>query len=376
GYAVRCADVMQTPMELEIIGEIAAGAAAKFSIGEKQTAVIMTGAPLPSGADGVVPVEETEILPPLPLGEGRGEGVRENRGAAYSERPLTLSLSRRERGQIVRILHADDPLRFVAHRGADCAAGSVVLRRGVKLEAAQLAVAASFGASEVDLFAKPRAAVLSTGDELVAIDAMPGAAQIRNSNNLMLVALLRRLGCEVSDLGTARDDVATIREKIQNGLEFDALFVTGGMSMGEYDFVPKVLLELGVELKITKLRIKPGKPFVFGEKGKSYVFGLPGNPVSGFVCALRLCSRLLARMGGGVAEEKWIFAKLESQLEKNGSREFYQPAVLHGENVTPLKWKGSADIYTLAAANCLIVRGENERALPAGETVKLLEIPS
>jgi molybdopterin molybdotransferase len=192
----------------------------------------------------------------------------------------------------------------------------------------------------------------------------------------MLVSLLRKLGCEVSDLGTARDDPATIRQMIERGLQFDALFVSGGMSMGEYDFVPKILGELGVKLKITKLRIKPGKPFVFGEKNNSFVFGLPGNPVSGFVCALRLCSRLLMRMSGGVAEEKWIFAKLESPLEKNGSREFYQPAIWRGENVTPLKWKGSADIYTLAAANGLIVRGENERALAAGEMVKLLEVPS
>jgi molybdopterin molybdotransferase len=343
GFAVRCADVKTSPVELNVIGEIAAGGSADFSVGSKQTAAIMTGAPLPPGADGVVPVEQTQRLSP----------------------------------SSVRILHADDPSRFVTHRGADCAAGTAVLRRGMKLESAQLAVAASSGAADVDVFAKPQAAVLSTGDELVAIDVMPGASQIRNSNNIMLVSLLRKLGCDVTDLGTARDDVATIRKAIERGLQFDALFVTGGMSMGEYDFAPKVLLELGVELKITKLRIKPGKPFVFGQKGeKSFVFGLPGNPVSGFVCALRLCSRLLARMSGGIAEQNWIFTKLESPLEKNGSREFYQPAIWRGASVQPLKWKGSADIYTLAQANCLILRGENERAMSAGEVVKLLEIPS
>jgi molybdopterin molybdotransferase len=342
GFAVRCADVKTTPVQLDVIGEIAAGQTADFSVGPKQTAAIMTGAPLPPGADGVIPVEETQRISP----------------------------------SSVRILQADDPSRFVTHRGADCAAGTAVLRRGMKLQSAQLATAASFGAADVDVFAKPQAAVLSTGDELVAIDAMPGASQIRNSNNIMLVSLLRKLGCDVTDLGTARDEVQAIRKAIERGLQFDALFVTGGMSMGEYDFVPKVLLELGVELKITKLRIKPGKPFVFGQKEKSFVFGLPGNPVSGFVCALRLCARLLARMSGGVAEQNWIFAKLESPLEKNGSREFYQPAIWRDQSVQPLKWKGSADIYTLAQANCLILRGENERAMSTGEMVKLLEIPS
>ncbi|HMB95483.1 MAG TPA: gephyrin-like molybdotransferase Glp [Tepidisphaeraceae bacterium] len=356
GFAVRCADVKSTPVELEVIGEIAAGQIADFSIGPKQSVAIMTGAPLPNGADGVVPVEDSEIAGPYA-------------GARAQRRPGSNH-------QTVQILHADDPSRFITHRGADCAAGTIVLRRGMKLEAAQLAVAASFGVSLVDIFAKPQAAVLSTGDELVAIDAMPGTAQIRNSNNIMLVSLLRRLGCDVTDLGTAPDNIEKIREMIQRGLQFDALFVTGGMSMGEYDFVPKILAELGVELKITKLRIKPGKPFVFGQKEKSFVFGLPGNPVSGFVCALRLCSRLLERMGGGEAREKWIFAKLESALEKNGSREFYQPAIFRGEFVSPLKWKGSADIYTLAQANGLIVRSENEPAIGAGTMVRVMEIPS
>jgi molybdopterin molybdotransferase len=371
GYAVRSADVKSTPVDLEVIGELAAGSESKITIDRGQTVAIMTGAPLPNGADGVVPVEDTLPLPP---GEGRGEGVHENRDASCVQYALTLS--RRERGSFIRILRADEPARFVAHRGADCASDTVVLPKGTKLESAQLAVAGSVGASSVEVFAKPRAAVLSTGDELVAIDAKPGQSQIRNSNNVMLVALLRRLGCEVTDLGTARDEVETIRAAIARGLTFDALFVTGGMSMGNYDFVPKVLLELGVELKIAKLRIKPGKPFVFGQKDQSFVFGLPGNPVSGFVCALRLCSRLLARMAGGEARERWIFAKLDSPLNANGPREFYQPGILSGEHVTPLKWKGSADIYTLAKANGLIVRGENGPTLAAGAMVRVLEIPS
>ena len=145
------------------------------------------------------------------------------------------------------------------------------------------------------------------------------------------------------------------------------LLVTGGMSMGRYDYVPKLLVELGVELKITKLRIKPGKPFVFGQaSATSFVFGLPGNPVSSFVCALRLCSRLVARMSGSDELERMRWAQLELPLEKNGPREFYQPAVVNGDRVRPLKWRGSADIYTLALANALVIRPEKRAADPGG----------
>jgi molybdopterin molybdotransferase len=349
GYAVRCGDVAKTPVELKVIGEIAAGQSPARSIGSGEAIAIMTGAPMPDGADGVVPVEETQGQ----KAEGRGQ-----------------------KGETVSILRAEGAARHIARRGADCAAGRIVLTRGATLEAAQLAVAASVGASHVDVFAKPHVAVLSTGDELVHVDEMPGPSQIRNSNNLMLAALLRRIGCDVTDLGIARDEPSIIRDAIERGMQFDALFVSGGMSMGQYDFVPKILIELGFDMKITKLRIKPGKPFVFAQRQGAFVFGLPGNPVSSFVCALRLASRLLIRMGGGTELERWRSGVLESPLEANGSREFYQPAILKGDTVQPLKWKGSADIYTLAAANGLIVRPENAVPAGIGATVRVLEIPS
>jgi molybdopterin molybdotransferase len=228
----------------------------------------------------------------------------------------------------------------------------------------------------VDVFARPQAAVLSTGNELVSIDATPGPAQIRNSNNIMLVSLARTLGCDVTDLGVAPDDPAAIRAAIERGLRFDLLFITGGMSMGRYDYVPKLLVEMGVKLQITKLRIKPGKPFVFGQLGETSIFGLPGNPVSSFVCTMRLCARLIRRMSGASPEPRWISGSLESSLEPNGVREFYQPAMWNGSTVEPLKWKGSADIYTLAGANALIRRAENAPAAPAGSRVQLLEIPA
>src|SRR6185437_4983766 len=309
--------------------------------------------------------------------------------------------------------------------------------QGTLIGPAQIAVAASIGAAQVCCFARPRVAVLGTGDELVAISETPGPAQIRDSNTPMLAALLRRLGCDVVHIASVPDNPARIAEAIRHGMTHDALFIAGGMSMGEYDYVPRLLVELGVELKITKLRIKPGKPFVFGigrgrggeeetgrqgdtgtgrlgegETGRpakvlfpqepvslspcppvsvspslslspSFIFGLPGNPVSAFVCTLRLASRLLARIAGGKVEERWTTGLLEAALPPNGAREFYQPAarsIMPGRfgddvaTIAPLQWKGSADLFTLASANVLIVRAENEPAIASGSRVRVLEM--
>ena len=165
------------------------------------------------------------------------------------------------------------------------------------------------------------------------------------------------------------------------------------MSMGEYDYVPRLLTEIGVDLKITKLRIKPGKPFVFGTYPRvaaelahgspkfSFVFGLPGNPVSGFVCTVRLARRLLARLAGGPPESRWLAGRLTAPLPANGPREFYQPAIYSSgagvdgaPTIMPLTWKGSADLFTLSQANALLVRGENEPALGSGAFVRALAI--
>jgi molybdopterin molybdotransferase len=391
GFAVRSDDVSRTPADLKVVGEIPAGKTPDRDVGPGEAMAIMTGAPLPAGATGVVPVEDTERID----------------------------------RETVRILRADAPARFVAPIGSDCPAGQVVLRDGTTIGPAQIAVAATVGAVELDVFAAPRVAVLATGDELVGAGQQPGPSQIRNSNNPMLVSVLRRLGCEVIDLGAVRDDPDLIRDALRRGLEHDALFVTGGMSMGEYDYVPRLLIELGVELKITKLRIKPGKPFVFGvtedpvsprpegerfsshqqanrspsdrrETGRPdaplphagqprFVFGLPGNPVSAFVCTVRLASRLLARMAGGRIEERWLTGRLDTGMSANGPREFYHPAVRavapgrdssHAEfaTITPLKWKGSADLFTLARANVLLVRPENDPTIPKGTIIRVLEI--
>ncbi len=267
--------------------------------------------------------------------------------------------------------------------GAICA-GAVVLQRGLRMQAAQIAAAATIGAGEVSVYRRPRVAVLATGDEIVGVDERPGAGQIRNSNLPMLLALVEQLGCEARSLGTARDDREAIRAAIGRGLESDALFISGGMSMGEYDYVPGLLEEMGVELKITKLKIKPGKPFVFGVgKGAGgevcYVFGLPGNPVSAYVCSVRLAARILKRLGGEALMERWEIARLGAPLPANGGREFYQPVELDwGAEGMPvarvLNYKGSADVFTLARAQGLLVREANEAARAVGDVVRVMSV--
>ncbi len=341
GYAVRSTDTTTTPVQLTVIETIFAGSGCTKTLGPGEAAAIMTGAPLPAGADAVVPIEQT----------------------TRTSDQVTLSKPAK-------------PGHGIARRASDVPTGQIVLHKGVQMEAAQIAVAASVGADNVSVFTAPKISVLCTGDELTQPGKPPGPSQIRNSNGPMLLALLQRLGCAVTDLGTVGDDPEKITAAIRRGLTADALFISGGMSVGQHDHVPRLLREMGLDLKITKLRMKPGKPFVFATHKNGFVFGLPGNPVSAFVCTLRLASRILARLAGTSPQPLNESAALTENLPANGPREFYQPAVHTGPTVRPLNWKGSADIYTLALANALIVRPADAPSANAGTTVSLIEIPS
>jgi molybdopterin molybdotransferase len=342
GYAVRAGDLAKLPRELTVIDRIAAGGSASLALHEGEAMAIMTGAPLPAGASAVVPIEQTEKI------EGSNR---------------------------VRFREPTAQGRFIARRGSDAAAGSIVLKAGTRLGAAQVAVAASIGMVNVPVYLAPSVAVLGTGDELVLPERVPAANQIRSCNNSMLMALLQRYPCRAIDLGLVRDDPVMIAERIETGLENDVLLITGGMSMGERDFVPGILTRLGAEMKITKLRIKPGKPFVFAKMpGGIFVFGLPGNPVSAFVCTICLVSRLLEKMAGGVPRSEMRTGPLAWSLVANGNRTFFQPATFDGHAITPLHWKGSADVYTLGQANALIVRPENQPAQSAGAVVEFMEL--
>jgi len=337
GYAVRSADVSSAAVELEVIGESAAGQMPDRTVGPGQAMAIMTGAPVPAGADAVVAIEKT--------------GSKEFAKA-------------RER---VRILAEVKAGQSVACRGSDVKAGTKVLSADDRLNPQSVAVAACVGATAVLVHDRAHCAVFATGNELVAADQSPQIHQLRNSNNPMLVAVLKR-HAQVRDLGIAVDDPAEIAARLQDALNDDIVFITGGMSMGQYDYVPRILREMGGELLITKLRIKPGKPFMLAKlPGGKYVVGLPGNPVSAFVCTVRLVLRLVSRMNGVRYADGIFQVLLAEPLPANGPREFYLPASTDGfDYVFPLKPNGSADIFTLAKTNALIIRSANAPAIERG----------
>jgi molybdopterin molybdotransferase len=336
GFAVRAAD-LTAGANLNVIETIAAGQVGHRAIASGEAAAIMTGAPLPAGSDAVLPVELVT-----------------------------------RRGAIISASQAIPSGYAVAPIGSDAPAGRLLLKIGIRLGPAQLGVAATVGRQQLSVFDRPSVSILATGDELIEVGQTPVGSQIRNSNSVMLHALLSRLGYRVRDLGVVRDEPNLIRPAIEAGLKDDCLFITGGMSMGERDYVPRLLQEIGLELKISKLRIKPGKPFVFAQSNDGQTaFGLPGNPVSAFVCTLRLANRLLARQAGTTPPplESGI---LRGNLPATGPREVYRPARRDGEWVEPLNPNGSADLFTLALADCLVVRPENSPGLEQGSRVWLV----
>lgn len=347
GFAVRSADFSNGPRDLELVGEVAAGGNASIAVPSGTCVAIMTGAAVPSDADAVLPVEISTTI---------GTRVHFSKAAKVGE--------------------------AISKRAADLREGQIVLTRRSLIGPAQIGALVQVGAFSsvpTELFrceSSLTAHVLVTGDEIVGEADTPGPSQMRDVNGPMLAALLAAMDVRC---GRSRviDDEDQTREAIDRLVrENDILCVTGGMSMGKYDYVPKALIDLGFELKITKLKIKPGKPFVFATRergGKTdYVFGLPGNPVSGFCCTVRLASRLIARLQGRSPTEPQL-ATLESALPTNGPREFYQPAVVNDSRVTPLGWKGSADVFTLARANALIVRPVDDRARAIGEEISIMQ---
>jgi len=372
GYAVRAADLALIPARLEAVGEVKAGdwpEPGVCSVGRGQAVGIMTGAPLPAGADAVVMVEHTS-----PIRESAVKLVEVRRSVGVGE-------------------------NFVPH-GAEARAGQLLLDRGRRLDHAGIAIAASVGKSRVEVFRKPRVAVLSTGDEVVEIDATPGPAQIRNSNSYSLAAQVQNAGGEAVRLAVAPDERGRLRALIEEGLGCDLLLLTGGVSMGKYDLVEQVLGELKAEFYFTGADIQPGRPVVFGscdagalarvDSGvaagtraralaphKKYFFGLPGNPVSTMV-TFELFARPMIEALAGMTPQRLIFlrARLKAEIRTKTGLKRFLPAVLSGEfenaEVELARWQGSGDIAALARANCYIVIPPDRERIEAGEWVSLL----
>ncbi len=373
GYAVRAADMAEVPAQLDVVGEVKAGDWLEQdapSVGPGQALGIMTGAPLPTGADAVVMVEHTSLLADQPAGKLGGK----LRGKLEVRRSLSVGEN------------------FVP-RGAEARAGQLLLDRGRRLDHAGIAIAASVGKSRVEVFRKPRVAVLSTGDEVVEIDATPGPAQIRNSNSYSLAAQVENAGGEAVRLAIAPDERKRLKSLIEEGLDCDLLLLTGGVSMGKYDLVELVLGELKAEFNFTGAEIQPGRPVVFGSCGggpstrsgrvgdppphKKYFFGLPGNPVSTMV-TFELFARPMIEALAGMTPQPLIFlsARLKSEIRTKTGLKRFLPAVLSGEfenaEVELARWQGSGDIAALARANCYVVIPPDRDRIEAGDWVSLL----
>src|SRR5579871_3835058 len=351
GYALRSSDLSRLPAVLESIGEIKAGEdpdKIPSHIGAGQCVSIMTGAPVPQGADAVVMVEYTsqhEHRVQITRGVGTGENI--------------------------------------VPAGAEAKRGAVVVERGTRLNDAAIALAASAGQSQVLVYKRPMVAVLTTGDEIVDVEASPGATQIRNSNSYSLAVQIRNAGGEPLLLPTAPDEPQRLRALIVEGLKADLLLLTGGVSMGRYDLVEQVLSELGAEFLFTGAKIQPGRPIVFGkcsrrEENKStYFFGLPGNPVSTMV-TFELFARPILESLAGMSPRKllFVYGRLKSDIRvKPGLRRFL-PAILTGEfensKVEVVKWQGSGDVAATARANCYVVILPDREHIAAGEFVPIM----
>lgn len=342
GFAVRSPDLASVPAVLTNRGEIRAGAHFTGKLGPGECVSIMTGAPLPAGADAVVMLEHAQA-----------------------------------EGPAVKIERAVAPRENVVVQGSEARKGDAVLRKGTRLGAGEIGLLASVGKAQVQVFLPPQVAILPTGDEVVPVDHHPEWFQVRNSNALALAAQVMAAGGVPRVLSIARDDRDVLRRLIEEGLESDLLVLTGGVSKGKYDFVRQVLKELGAEFHVESVAIRPGKPLVFGQvKGRSF-FGLPGNPVSTYVTFEVFVRPALALLGGGVGEDPiFLRARLAEPLRLKLGLTVFMPArvVTHdGDPVVRLVgWQGSGDLVGVAAANCFLVIHPEQTELAAGEWVDVL----
>ncbi|HEY1599017.1 MAG TPA: gephyrin-like molybdotransferase Glp [Pirellulales bacterium] len=369
GYAVIADDLRGGKAHLTILEEVVAGAVPTARVVPGTATRIMTGAPLPAGANAVVMIERTEVV----RTDIKRDELPRHEIKHHDESPL---------GQVVICDAGIGVGRNILRRGTAMRTGDMVLRRGVRLRPSEIGLLAEVGRAVVTVVPRPTVAILATGNELVEPNEIPSAGQIRNSNGPLLAALVSQAGGDPIVLPVARDDEADLREKISAGLAHDMLVLSGGVSAGVLDLVPRVLAELGAQQIFHKVRLKPGKPLWFGiaPRGdrRTLIFGLPGNPVSSFVCSELFMrpaiEQLAGREGAGLRR---VRARLEAEHAQRGDRQTYLPGVLCTSRdaqpgVRLVDWQGSADLRGLAAATVLIEFAPGERQYAAGELVDIL----
>ena len=337
GYAVRAIDL---PGEFEVIGEVRAGEMFSGEVGARQAVEIMTGAPVPHGADAVVMVEHV-----------RREGPRmiANQSAA--------------------------PGQFINPQACEARAGEILLHPGSRLDFTGIAMLAAAGRERVPVYLAPRVAIIATGDEIVPVAETPRDFQIRNSNVYSLAAQVARAGGAPWILPVARDEMAHTRELIERGLSADLLLLSGGVSAGKYDIVERVLEGLGAEFFFDRVLIQPGQPLVFGKARGKFFFGLPGNPSSTMV-TFEIFARAALELLGGQAEVALHtpFARLTEAFHHRAGLTRFLPAHLSpgGAEVTPIAWRGSGDVPALTRANAFMVVDADRPDWQAGDWIRIL----
>jgi len=337
GYAVRAIDL---PGELEVIGEVRAGQQFRGAVGPRQAVEIMTGAPIPEGADAVVMVEHTH----------------------------------RENGRM-RTDRSAEPHQFINPQGCEAAAHEIVLHAGTRLDYTHVAMLAAFGRPRVQVYCQPEVPIIATGDEIVEVHETPAAFQIRNSNAYSLAAQVGRAGGVPRVLPVARDTVAHTREIVGQGLGTGLLLLSGGVSAGKYDVVEEVLAGLGAEFYFDRVLIQPGQPLVFGRAGGTFFFGLPGNPSSTMV-TFEIFARAALELLAGQEEVAlhMPLARLTSDFRHRIGITRFLPARMSadGAEVTPVNWHGSGDVPALTRANAFLVADPDRAEYARGELIRVL----
>lgn len=342
GYAVRSTDVRKAPTLLKRVGLIQAGENLKKRLKKGECAKIMTGAPLPKGADSVIMVEDTH--------------ARDNHVSA---------------------LKAVKRWENVCFRAEDIRRGRRVLEKETGILPSHIAVLAAVGKEFVNVTAKPGVAILNTGGEIVPVGRALGGNKIYNSNGPMLQTLLKSDGMEPSFLGIAKDDTNELTRMIKQGLKANALLISGGVSMGDYDLVPQVLKNLGVRKIFHKVNIKPGKPLFFGKVRKTVIFGIPGNPVSNFLAYFLFIRPALRKMmGHGEADPLFKEGIVDEEYGSKVGRRHFVLVTIYRKNgcyhLRPVLSHGSADILALSAADGFMGLNENAGVIKKGSKAQFI----
>ena len=345
GYAVQAADLAEAstgnPVLLKILGYISAGDSGEEQMCSGQCVQIATGAPLPPGANTVVMVEDI--------------------GVEGSHVSFTQSIPEKEN---------------VRYQGEDISEGDAIIPAGTVIGPAQIATLATFGYSQVPVHRVPKVSIVSTGSELVDVVGQPQAGQIRESNRFMLAGMVKQESCELLKISMVPDLPQVLKEAFEEALQADVTLISGGMSVGDKDFARPILKELGVEEIFWKIKFKPGKPLFFGRRGKTWIFGLPGNPASSYVLFEEFVRPVLRKMmGRRILEESMVKAILDVPITKTYKRQHFMRGVLHVVNgefrVRPLTFQGSHSIGSMVRSNALIRVEADSQALPAGSKVSV-----